>query len=107
MKGLTVVSKAYTPPYISDRYHIFFEMIRDEFGFPIQYTDDPVVPRDTDVLLVALQRTYTHSMMRLEHLNRRVKMIGLLGDLHSLDWKYGNGTRMLERVRQALSAIRP
>ena len=106
MKGLTLVSTAYTPPYISDRYHILFEMIQAEFGFPIQYTDDPVVPIDVDVLLVALQRTYTHSMMNLEHLNRKVKMIGLLGDIHSLDWKYGNGTKMMTRYDVILSPAR-
>lgn len=96
MKGLTLVSAVYEK-YLTDRYQILFNMIRDEFGFPIQYSDDSVVPGDVDVVFVALQRTYTGSMMKLEHLDRRVKMIGLIGDIHSLDYKYGNGVKMLAR----------
>ena len=78
MKGLTLVSKAYTPPYISDRYEVLFKLIEEEFGFPIQYTDDPVVPSDVEVVIVALQRTYTHSMMSLEHLGVVPQILGSL-----------------------------
>lgn len=106
MKGLTVVSTPYAPPYITDRLQILFDLIKEEFGFPIIYTDNPLVPSDVDVLFVALQRTYNRSMMNLEHLDRRVKMIGMLGDLHSLDMFHGNGTKMMKRYDVILSHSR-
>lgn len=104
MKGLTVVSSIYRY-CITDRYDILFRMLEETYGFPVQYTDEPEIPADTDIVFVALQRTYNGSMMNLEHLDRKIKMIGLLGDIHSLDLFEGNGRKMLHRYDVILSGV--
>lgn len=101
-KGLILVSVRYSKKYSHDRYKIFFGRLSKELNFRLTYTDKIDVPKDIDVVIVGLQRTYTNSMMELANLDKRVKMIGILGDLHSLGNIPGNDIKMLNRYDMIL-----
>lgn len=102
MKGLILVSARYNQSYTHDRYKIFFKRLSEELKFPLMYTDKSDVPEDTEIVIVGLQRTYTDSMMELADLDRKVKMIGILGDMGSLGNIPGNDIKMLKRYDMIL-----
>lgn len=105
-KGLILVSARYGPTvkYSQDRTKTFLNRLRDELGFPLVYTDRSDVPKDVDVVIVHSQRTYTNSMMELADLDKRIKMIGIIGDPHSLGYNFpGNIIKMLNRYDLILS----
>jgi len=97
MRGLILVSARYKKKYSHDRYKIFFQKLSTELGFKLFYTDRIDVPKDVDTIIVGLQRLYTNSLMELADINKKVKIIGILGDPHSLDKIPGNDIKMFNR----------
>jgi hypothetical protein len=106
MKGL-IVTPARRKNTFYDHYICFFEKIKEELGFNIVYTDDLKVSSNIDVVIAHAvpQRTYGDALMGLATLNKNVKLIGYLHDLHPFnDKKYKKRMKtMLNRYDIILS----
>lgn len=94
--------------YITDRLHILFNSVGKQLNFPVEYTNDPKVPADADVVITygAPYHAWPTAMMELTKLDKKTKLICVLADL----WSHGNKVyennmpKMLDRADLLLSA---
>lgn len=110
MKGLILIPECYRV-YIADRENVLFGMIAEKYGWKIEYGRTEKVPTDVDIVIAVNQVMYTKNerlaMMYLADLDKKVKLIGYLGDFYSMEmmldskgnlFKEGiNDIRMFER----------
>lgn len=100
MKGL-IVMPARRKSTFYDYYACLFEKIKEEFGFDILYANNLKVPSNIDVVITHAvpQRTYGSALMDLATLDKNIKLVGYLHDLHPFnDKKYRKRViKMLDR----------
>jgi len=100
MKGL-IVTPARRRNTFYDHYICLFEKIKEKLGFDILYVNKLKVPSDIDVVITHAvpQRTYGNALMGLAALDKNVKLIGYLHDLHPFDDE-GYRERMIEMLNR-------
>ena len=83
-KGLIIIPSFYLMRH-TDNYKILLEKIAAEFEYDIQYTDDPYIADDVELIITFAipQHTRPGLMRELVHLDKRIKMIGYMGDLQT------------------------
>lgn len=103
IKGLILIPEHFgNPAYITDRYMCLFRKMRDELGFGISITDNlKSLSSDIEVVvtLKSPQHTHPNTLMELENLDKKVKLVGYFSDLHSWGKKdyEDNMSRRLDR----------
>lgn len=107
MKGLILIPECYRV-YVTDRDKVLFGMIAEKFDFDIEYGRTERVPTDIDIVISVMPRFYVKnendSMMYLAKLDKNVKLIGYLGDFHSMN-RFGNDIKMFDRYDVILSRV--
>ncbi len=107
-KGLIIIPSFYLMRH-TDNYKILLEKIATEFDCDIQYTDDPYITDDVEFIITfAIPQHNRPGLMReLAHLNKRIKMIGYMGDLQTYGDKQFEGemNQMLDRFDIILSPL--
>lgn len=107
-KGLIIIPSFYLMRH-TDNYKFLLEKIAVEFDYDIQYTDDPYIADDVELIITFAipQHTRPGLMNELVHLDKRIKMIGYMGDLQT----YGDKqfelemNQMLDRFDIILSPL--
>lgn len=107
MKGY-IYLPASVKKYLTDRLDLLFNAVGNKLNFPVQYTNNPKVPEDADVVLTygAPYHAWPTAMMNLVDLDKSVKLVCVLADL----WSHGNKLyennmpKMLDRADLLLSA---
>jgi hypothetical protein len=99
MKGLLLTPAYRKNIFYNDSFNLLFEMIKEEFGFDMLYVDDIEIPSDIDVIIARAipQKSYVNSLMNLANLNKNVKLIGYLHNLHGNESMKSNMIKMLNR----------
>lgn len=72
---------------MTDYHTILFSIIKEHYDWrAIQFTDEPIVPIDTDVIITfgGPEHSAPASMCNLLDLDNGIKLIGMTGDVHSL-----------------------
>jgi len=83
VKGIIVIPKPYERRVINNQ-RLLFEMVRKEMGFGIQYTDNPSISSDVDVVMVFGVPQHNRPRFLVDYfknLDRRIKLIGYVGDI--------------------------
>jgi len=76
-KGI-IIAPPSTKDSFMDKLNLLFEMFVKEYGFDLQYTTEPDIPADTDIVLA-----YGTFSERLFDLNKSIKLVSMVGDIHS------------------------
>jgi len=105
MKGLILTPACRKNMFYNDKFDLLFKMISEEFGFDILYTDNIEVPSDVDVIIAhsVPDKWNVDSLMCLANLDKNVKLIGYLHNLHGDKIVEGNRLKMLDRYDIILS----
>lgn len=107
-KGLIIIPSFYLMRH-TDNYKILLEKTAATFNYDIQYTDDPYISDDIELIITFAIPQHNRSglMKELAHLDKRIKMIGYMGDLQT----YGDKqfeiemNQMLDRFDIILSPL--
>ena len=100
-KGIICAAPLYKD-FVTDRFVLMFERLKEEYDIEIQFTLRPILHRDTNFVLAFSAPTYIHpnAMINLLDVGKDVKIVGWLSDIHDSDGveKYReNMWSMLER----------
>jgi len=83
-EGMIIIPEFYLTRH-TDNYKVLLREISKEFRWPLVYTDHPVIPSDVKIVLVFAvpQHNRPEVMEDIYKLDRKIKLIGYVGDIHT------------------------
>jgi len=83
MKGIIIIPESYKRRIINNQ-RILFEAVKKRIGFEVQYTNDPSIPSDVDVVIVFGIPQHNRPKFLIdyfENLSKKINLIGYIGDI--------------------------